>query len=365
MAPDDRRALLRALGQICAPDALVAVPDVAEECFADGGHPLVALAFACDVAPLLHWALVRRGMTGRISADMADALEAAAMLNGDRNARAARQMHHIGEVLGAKGIAAVFLKGAAVMASDIYAHASSRQFSDLDVLVPADQLNASAEALRAAGYVSHGADIDFLIYEVDPPGTFHDYPALRHDAHPALVELHTAYVSRNVFEGLEGRSILGAAIPSQGVATKGILVPPREMMARMAVLHDFRRGMALRFPMPALKDLIDLAHMCADRPERDLSAASAQPRQLRALRLMDHYFDDLLGLGRIFETRATLWSRLRWRAQRWACGAPGKAHRFNDWYNALTPRRVFGVLRRMVLSQAYRTAIWERLRARP
>jgi Uncharacterised nucleotidyltransferase len=93
----------------------------------------------------------------------------------------------LGERLRAREVAAVALKGAALRAEGLYAH-GERPMADLDLLVPASELERAGRVLEAAGMCELHRTVKHRVYvarAAQPPGRFGE-----HAANDMKVELH-------------------------------------------------------------------------------------------------------------------------------------------------------------------------------
>lgn len=165
------------------------------------------LAAAHLVAPTLYAG--RQAWEERASApvDVRDALACFYELNDDRNRRLRRVLRETVAILNQADIVPVLLKGAIALLPDQYPLAFARVLGDLDLGVPADQVERGGVALRAAGY--------FLAPNVEPAlwsaASAHHLLPLFHPSGDGYVELHY-----DLFSGKPQR----AALPLAAVAAR-------------------------------------------------------------------------------------------------------------------------------------------------
>lgn len=143
------RFLLRRLQLLRLLASTAAEPLPAPE--ADDWHEIARLAQQHRLEPLLHWQTTRQPgafeVPPAIAATWGDSFRAHAM----RSLAWQGDLLAVHRVLQARGIPAVFLKGA-FLATQSYPHAALRPLRDLDVLVPAAQAMAAFDALAEAGF---------------------------------------------------------------------------------------------------------------------------------------------------------------------------------------------------------------------
>ena len=150
---------------------------------------LVAFASAQLVLPALH------PMPGA-PADAAAYLEGIQAANAGRNAQMRASLAAVGKALNGLGIEPVLLKGAALLATSNDG-CSWRFLSDLDLLAPADRLEAAAAAARRLGFAARASDYN--------PARDAHYPALIAPCGRFALELHTRIFAGHLLPALETR----------------------------------------------------------------------------------------------------------------------------------------------------------------
>jgi hypothetical protein len=112
---------------------------------------ILALAQRHGVAPLLHRQLHADGLLGSLAPDTAERLAQTRRETALANLRLYGEFRIVAQALHAAGIPLMALKGLH-LAELVYRDIGLRPMSDLDILVPRDQLRATLAALYAQGY---------------------------------------------------------------------------------------------------------------------------------------------------------------------------------------------------------------------
>lgn len=150
-----------------------------------------------------------------------------------RNRRLRRVLRETVVILNQADIVPVLLKGAIALLPDQYPLAFARVLGDLDLGVPADQVDRGGAALRAAGY--------FVAPNIEPalrpPWPHHHLPPLFHPSGDGYVELHRDLLSRK---------------------PQKVALPLSEVLAR-AEMHDWV-GLPIRIPALADRLLHNALH---------------------------------------------------------------------------------------------------------
>lgn len=141
---------------------------------------LIEIASFHYVTPAISWCLNDRD----IPADVRDYFSAMAALNGKRNGLMLSGLERIAGILNAVDIEPMLLKGAAMLAEELYPDPSLRFLGDLDILITAERSADAVAALTAAGFETKPSD-------VLPPPQHHHLPMLHDPETGAGLELHT------------------------------------------------------------------------------------------------------------------------------------------------------------------------------
>ncbi|SDW06599.1 Uncharacterised nucleotidyltransferase [Thiocapsa roseopersicina] len=223
----------RTLAALLAPD--VAGPDRPVAGPIDDWRALYGLATVQLVAPSLYAGQLLRDALEPMPEDVRDALAYLHERNDDRNRRLLHVLRETLSILNQADIVPVLLKGAIALLPDQYPLAFARVLSDLDLGVPADQVDRGSAALRSAGYHHYLApNVESVCWSVT---TGHHLPPLIHPSGDGYVELHY-----DLFSGKPQKEAL----------------PLCAVLAR-AETHDWD-GLRIRIPTPADRLLHNALH---------------------------------------------------------------------------------------------------------
>jgi hypothetical protein len=142
----------------------------------------------------------------------------------------------------------VLLKGAAYLMADL-PPASGRLFSDIDLLVPRENIEAVESALLAAGWISDERDPYNQRYYRE---WMHESPPLRHVQRNTYIDLHHTITPPTSRFHVDGAKLLNKIVPLPGYSAIFVLAPV-DMVLHSAV-HLFTEG---EFGH-GLRDLLDL-----------------------------------------------------------------------------------------------------------
>lgn len=158
------------------------------------------------------------------------------------------EVNRIAHALQEKNVPVVLLKGAAYLMAGLPA-ARGRLFSDVDLLVPKDQVQTVESAMFAAGWISDERDAYNQRYYRE---WMHEIPPLRHIQRNTFIDIHhtiTPPVSRF---NVDGALLLDRIQPIPGYQNIYVLAPV-DMVLHSAV-HLFTEGEFYA----GLRDLLDL-----------------------------------------------------------------------------------------------------------
>jgi len=215
----------------------------------------------------------------RVPAAVHSALERAYLAASARSLFLARALHEALDALAAAAVPALLLKGAALLGA-AYPDRAQREMLDLDVLVPAEQLEGASAALAALGYGALGGA---HAAEADAGRAAHHDPALVREERLLAVELH----HQIAIEG-EGRvdvpELWRAARPVPGAAH---LRPAPEHLLVHVCLHFTRNRLGgshrRRHTGGALAQVCDVARIVEREPlDWDALARTARGWRLDA-----------------------------------------------------------------------------------
>ena len=151
--------------------------------------------------------------------------------NAERNLRIRQQCLGIGVALSSHGLRGVLLKGATWLFDGTTAPASDRMMRDIDLLLPADDVDAAVSALVSTGYQDTSATfIEHGHFDFVEQSHFHYAPLLPRDGE-ACVEIHRDLAHRT--DLLPSHRVIGAAVQ----VAPGLLLPVRRHRILNNVIH--------------------------------------------------------------------------------------------------------------------------------
>ncbi|MEZ5926369.1 MAG: nucleotidyltransferase family protein [Hyphomicrobiaceae bacterium] len=222
----------------------------------------IRLASAHLVLPALAPALADPGPGWTPAEDTRAYLETIARANRDRNQHLRSSLTHISGQLGAAGIDAVAVKGAAFLAASADA-APWRFLSDLDLIVAAADLENAVGVLAAAGFVASRE-------EYLPDRDAHAPPMLGPDG-ITVVELHSRPFAEGDWTALETELWSEARIVDIGGVE--IRIPSPAVRVAYLALHSQSHHGYFADSRLLLRDLLDLAMLQRESGLLDLEAA--------------------------------------------------------------------------------------------
>jgi hypothetical protein len=114
---------------------------------------LLRMGFSHGLAPLLYWNLQKTGAQALPGAVL-ERLRQFYLQNAQRNLLRTAELHALLKLLGAAAVPAIPFKGP-TLACALYANLALRQFCDLDILVPRQEVSKAREILASRGYRPH------------------------------------------------------------------------------------------------------------------------------------------------------------------------------------------------------------------
>lgn len=158
------------------------------------------------------------------------------------------EIAHIRKALDPVGVPVILLKGAAYAIAKL-PPASGRFFSDIDILVPKESLNAVEAALLMNGWIaSHHDAYDQHYYRT----WMHELPPMQHVKRMTVIDIHHAIVPQTSPVQPDPVKLRAAACPVEGFPDL-LVLGPADMVLHSAV-HLFHDG---EFDH-GLRDLVDL-----------------------------------------------------------------------------------------------------------
>ena len=191
--------------------------------------------------------LDERGLISAVPAPARHHLESARTV-AERHANAVRwEVSCIQQALSDVGVPIILLKGAAYVMAGL-PPAAGRLFSDIDILVPKDQLPAVEAALMLHGWgARHHSPYDQRYYRT----WMHELPPMRHVTRLSVIDVHHAILPETARLRPDPAMLREAACP---LGDQNLMVlAPADMVLHSAV-HLFHDG---EFDN-ALRDLVDL-----------------------------------------------------------------------------------------------------------
>lgn len=161
---------------------------------------VVALANEHLLVPVLWSALKNKELDGYLPEDLREYFFEFYKLNLERNTKITKQIEEAAEQLNRIGIEPVLLKGAAHLVGRGFHDIGARIMTDIDILVPEQDIERSATALKNIGYME---DEEFLHKR---PEHHHWAPLFRNGDY-AGIELHRRLLFKESEDALDRESI--------------------------------------------------------------------------------------------------------------------------------------------------------------
>ncbi len=230
---------------------------------------VLQLAQRETMAPLVH-AAVEGAAVDRAPASLRVAVAQAYEQAAAATPGAYAQLAEILEVFWAARVTAMVLKGAA-MARFFYADPAVRPFTDLDLLVPFEQIDRAHDVLLRAGYAIHGGAPTAADRRWRHARGYYDP-----QGHRLPVDLHWRYAGYPLLAPIDYKAILARARAAE-IGGAPLLVPSAEDLLVALGVH-FQRD--LWYGKPRLRYLRDVTEISqrvhVDWP-RVIQAARASP----------------------------------------------------------------------------------------
>lgn len=158
------------------------------------------------------------------------------------------ELKQLGEALRRTEGPVVLLKGAAYAAADL-APAAGRTFTDIDLLLPRDQLGVSESALRLAGWITSSHDAYDLRYYRE---WMHELPPMRHIRRQTWLDVHHNILPETARRKTQPALILADSLPLPAFPRFSIPAPTDQVLH--SATHLFHEGEWWH----GLRDLVDL-----------------------------------------------------------------------------------------------------------
>lgn len=168
-----------------------------------------------------------------------------------RNAAIRAQIAEIGGILAENGIRSVALKGAAELAAPVFPRPGLRFLSDVDLLVPEDDITRAAGILHGTGARSDRVDAEAERHH-------HHIAPLRRRDWPVMLELHRGLGTVGGQAFVAAEAVLDRALPSD---LPGIAVPAPEHRLAHCVFHAQLHRPRYRDGQLSLRDILEFEVM--------------------------------------------------------------------------------------------------------
>ena len=141
------------------------------------------IAGAHSIVQALYPALVEKHAIDSVPDEFLNYIKHLSELNYDRNSMMKVQLIEAVSHMNSLGIKPLLMKGAAHLVLDTFSNISDRLLTDLDILVPENDIKRISKALIEIGYQFDEENINFI-------ETHHHYPPLIKQNECAMIELH-------------------------------------------------------------------------------------------------------------------------------------------------------------------------------
>lgn len=150
-------------------------------------------------------AVCRHGLRDELDDGISEYLASFQTLNTERNLRLRDQLQECIEALNRAGVTPMPLKGAAYLLGNLYPDPNERFLSDIDLLVPASDIETAASTLHDLGFNPADSKFDFSEH--------HHIPPLVRTLDDVAVELHSSPVATIAGASLSAEDIWANASP--------------------------------------------------------------------------------------------------------------------------------------------------------
>lgn len=211
------------------------------------------------VLPALYSAFSRNGLLPLLPADLVDHLSAIYNINLHRNRQIIEQSHELIRLLNNEGIEPVFLKGVGHLLQNLYHDAGDRIMSDIDILIPEEDIQKAANALYYAGYF-HPEE-----FKDDDFENHHHLPGFEHKSYIAMVELHHSVFPVNYLNILSNTEIYSDRKKTEGF-NAWVLSTDHQMVLNF--VHNELVDDGFRYKTMVIKSLYDFYLLAKLDPQK-------------------------------------------------------------------------------------------------
>lgn len=219
-----------------------------------------AIRIASDetVLPALHSQVEKLGLTPELGLDVSNFLSAYTELNAQRNRQILRELEAHALLLNQAGIEPVVLKGLAYLLTGVYANPAHRFILDIDLLIPASQIESAFELLREEGYTPEIRDPTALVAHHYPPLVCPDR---------IKVELHHRLGPDNCQQLLPHEEVISHSVRYKLGSATVRLPAPEHLMIHLILHSQIQHGYEERIwpPLRAQYDLFLLQRQMGER----------------------------------------------------------------------------------------------------
>jgi hypothetical protein len=209
---------------------------------------VVGQGHACALLARLAGVVRSAGLVESVPPAVRRHLESAEVVVSRQYQQALFEIGNVNEALRSAGCPTLLLKGAAYIALGVPA-GEGRYLSDIDIMVPRQQIGVAESALMAAGWVTAEGDAYNQRYYRQ---WMHEIPPLRHLQRASVIDLHHTILPLTSRARLDADKLFAAARPVPGAPCLRVLSPV-DMVLHSAT-HLFHEGELER----GLRDLCDL-----------------------------------------------------------------------------------------------------------
>ncbi|PRC90945.1 nucleotidyltransferase domain-containing protein [Solimicrobium silvestre] len=196
----------------------------------------------------LHAQLLALGLLSRIPAQPRRHLDWSAKLASRHTQSVLWEVEFIRQAMSEAGVPLILLKGAAYVMAAL-PHSRGRIFSDIDIIVPKENLDLVESTLMLYGWnATHHDGYDQRYYRT----WMHELPPMQHLTRATAIDVHHAILPVTARLHPDSTKLLAAAVPANGDLTT-LVFAPIDMVLHSAVhlFHDGEYDQGLR-------DLVDI-----------------------------------------------------------------------------------------------------------
>lgn len=229
--------------------------------FASSARPLadlpwqeiVALANWQQVTPALWCGLRARGLEGELPGEAYEFLDFLYTQNRKRNDHLRRQIIEGSWALNKVGIEPLLLKGSAFLLLDLFGDAGARILTDIDLLVPTEDLDVAWQTLLTIGYADNPEETEEFT-------NHHHLPPLYRDGDHASLEIHRRPLHDRGDAFLGAKELWRNSVPLE-ISGARLRVPDPTSLVLHNILHAQLVNQFQQKGVICLRHLHDLAHL--------------------------------------------------------------------------------------------------------